>query len=244
MLHCHGLGCSKTTDFANAHLIPQAFAREMQKRSGGVANTTASELWFNRRLPHGPSDNEILCRDCDHFLGRKYDGPAFELINALRAMDLARPTFEVPNVNGDLLCMFVLSILWRCSISKRYEVSNIDLGGYTNSTRAALWGALPLSDLCAYRLMLQRYYPTRRAEAVYSVPIQAGIELGVATWHAYTFPLVGFRFLAILDSGPLPATYDQFILNGSTIWRGSFVDYETTCEAEQARSVLALHGKA
>jgi hypothetical protein len=158
-------------------------------------------------------------------------------------MDLARPTFEVPNIDGDLLCAFVLSVLWRCSISKRYEVSNIDLGGYTNSARAALWGALPLSDLRRLPPLLQRYYPTRRAEAVYSVPIQAGIELDDGAWHAYIFPLAGFRFMAILDPRPLPTTYDQFILNGGTIWRGSFADYETTYEAEQARAVLALHGK-
>src|SRR5215510_4724198 len=119
MLHCHGLGCARI-DLVDAHFIPQAFPREIRQRSG-LANTTASELRFTRRLQHGLFDGEILCCDCDQFLGRAYDKPAFELINALRVMDLARPKFEILNVDCDLLRTFVLSVLWRCSISKKFE---------------------------------------------------------------------------------------------------------------------------
>jgi hypothetical protein len=241
MLHCHGLGCPRT-DLVDAHFIPQAFPREIRRRSG-LANTTASELRFTRRLQHGLSDDEILCGDCDQFLGRAYDKPTFELISALRTMNLTHPRFEIPNVDCDLLCAFVLSVLWRCSISKKFELSNIDLGSYANSVRAALWGALPLSDLRAYRLMLQRYTPRPGVEALYSVPIRAGFEVEGTTWHGYVFPLVGIRFMAIIDPRPLPEQYDQFILNGSIILRGSFADFPQTFEAEQARSVLAFHGQ-
>jgi hypothetical protein len=103
--------------------------------------------------------------------------------------------------------------------------------------RAALWGALPLSHLRAYRLILQRYYPHPGVDEFYSLPIRAGFD----AWHGYILPLVGFRFMAIIDPRPLPAQYDQFILNGSTILRGSIADFPQTFEAEQARSVLAFH---
>src|SRR5271163_978231 len=187
MLHCHGLGCPRT-DLVDAHFIPQAFPSEIRRRSG-PANTTASDLRFTRRLQHGLFDDQILCGDCDQFLDRAYDKPAFELINALRVMDLARPKFEIPNVDCDLLCAFVLAVLWRCSISKKVELSNIDLGGYANPVRAALWVALPLSDLRAYRLMLQRY-PHPGVDEFYSVPIEASSEVEGIGWHGYILPLV------------------------------------------------------
>ena len=242
MSQCHGLGCASTTDLVDAHFIAQAFPRQIRKRSRG-ANTTVSERRFTRSLQHGLFDDDILCGNCDAFLGRKYDEPAFKLINTLRVIDLTRPTFEIPNVDCDLLCAYVLSVLWRCSISKKFEVSNIDLGGYTNPVRAALWGALPLSNLRAYRLLLQRYYPHPGVDELYSLPIRTGFEVEGTVWHGYILPLVGFRFLAIIDPRPLPAQYKPFILNGSSILRGSISDFPQTFEAEQARSVLAFHGK-
>jgi hypothetical protein len=241
MLNCHGLGCTNS-DLVEAHFIPQAFPRRIQKHSR-VQNTTASELRFTRRISHGLFDSEILCDACDQFLGREYDKPAFELINALRAMEFPRPKFEIPNVNCDLLSAFVLAVLWRCSISKMFEVSNINLLGYTNPARMVLWHAMPLSDLRAYRVLSQRYYPRSGIDEFYSLPIPATFQLGDAEWHGYVVPLVGFRFMVLIDPRPLPPQYDPYILNGSAILRGSFVDFPNTYEAGQARSVLDFHGK-
>src|SRR5262249_28236477 len=122
---------------------------------------------------------------------------------------------------------------------------NVDLGGYTNPVRAALWGALPLGDLRAYRLMLQRYYPHPFVDEFHSlpIPIPEGFEVEGTALHGYILSLVGFQFCAIIDPRPLAAQYDHFILNGSTILRGCIVDFAQTFEAELARSVLACHGK-
>jgi hypothetical protein len=114
-LHCNGLGCP-SADLINAHFIPQAFARQIKKSSGG-SNTTASELRFTRGLQHGLYDNAILCADCDGFLGREYDNPAFKLISSLSVTAFSAPTFEIPNVDCDLLCAFILAVLWRCSVA-------------------------------------------------------------------------------------------------------------------------------
>jgi hypothetical protein len=43
---------------------------------------------------------------------------------------------------------------------------------------------------------------------------------------------------------PLDSQYEPYILNGSTVLRGSFIDFPNTYEAHQARSVLAFHDKA
>ena len=200
-LHCHGLGC-RSADLRNAHFIPQAFARQIRKSSGG-SNTTASELRFTRGLQHGLYDNAILCADCDGFLGREYDDPAFKLINSLSVMVFSAPTFEIPNVDCELLCTFVLAVLWRCSVSSRYELSNINLIGYTNPARMVLWHAMPISNLRAYRVLCQRYYSRPGVEALYSLPIPTRFQLEGSEWRGYVLPLVGFRFMIIIDPRPL-----------------------------------------
>jgi hypothetical protein len=234
--HCHGVGC-RSADLIKAHFIPRAFARQIKKSSGG-SNTTASELRFTRSLQHGLYGDAILCADCDGFLGRKYDDPAFNLINSLNVMAFSAPTFEIPNVDCDLLCTFILSVLWRCSISSRYELSNINLIGYTNPARMVLWHAGPISNLRAYRVLCQRYYPRPGVKALYSLPIRAAFQLEGSEWRGYVFPLVGFRFMVIIDPRPLPSQYDPYILNGSDTLRGSFVDFPETYEAGQARALL------
>jgi hypothetical protein len=75
------------------------------------------------------------------------------------------------------------------------------------------------------------------------LPIPAGFDAEGTAWHGYILPLVGFRLLAIIYPRPLPAQYDQFILKGSAILRGSITDFPPTFEAEQARIVLAFHRK-
>jgi len=153
-MHCQGLGCT-SANLINAHFVPQAFPRQIKKSSGGP-NTTASEIRFTRRLQHGLSDKTILCAACDGFLGREYDDPAFELISSLNARAFSVPTFEIPNVDCDLLCTFILAILWRCSISNRFELSNINLIGYANPARMVLWHAIPIGKLRAYRVLGKR----------------------------------------------------------------------------------------
>jgi hypothetical protein len=240
-LHCHGLGCP-SADLINAHFIPQAFARQIKKSSGG-SNTTASELRFTRGLQHGLYDNAILCADCDGFLGREYDEPAFKLISSLTAMAFSAPTFEIPNIDCDLLCTFILAVLWRCSISNRFELSNINLIGYTNPARMVLWHAMPISNLRAYRVLCQRYYSRPGVEALYSLPIPATFEIEGSERRGYVLPLVGFRFMVIIDPRPLPSHYDPYILNGSDTLRGSFVDFPETYEAGQTRALLNFHHK-
>jgi hypothetical protein len=152
--NCRGFGCT-STDLIDAHLVPQSFGRLIRSPKG--PNTLASERRLTRRTQLGIFDSNILCRACDNFLNKRYDEPAFEFVKTFEylpgELDTTRPHFEKPNVDGDMLATFILSVLWRCSISKRFEVSNINLGGFENPAREVLWGVRPLSRLPAYRVM-------------------------------------------------------------------------------------------
>jgi hypothetical protein len=156
-------------------------------------------------------------------------------------MGFSAPTFEIPNVDCDLLCAFILAVLWRCSVSSRYELSNINLLGYKNPARMVLWHAMPISNLRAYRVLCQRYDSRPGVEALYSLPIPARFQLEGSEWRGYVLPLVGFRFMIIIEPRPLPFHYDPYILNGSNTLHGSFVDSSETYEAGQARALLNFH---
>jgi len=125
---CHGFGCGSTSPI-RAHLVPQSFGRLIKSPSG--PNTRISERKYTTKAQHGLFDPRILCGDCDGFLNMKYDDPAFRFISKFEyrpgELDLERSYFEKPSVDCDMLCGFILSVLWRCSISQMFEVSNISL---------------------------------------------------------------------------------------------------------------------
>jgi hypothetical protein len=241
-LHCHGFGCTSTT-LIKAHLVPQAFGRAVKSING--PNTRVSEPVVSRKAQHGLFDPNILCADCDGYLNKNYDDPAAKFINRFELapgeLDLSRSHFEKPNIDGDLLCGFVLSVLWRCSISQLFEASNVTLGPYVNVAREVLWGHRALAAFPAFKLMVQRYHYSPGIDKMYSMPMPVIASVGGRAWHGYVFMLVGFRFMITLDPRPFPPEYDTYLLNGSTTLRGSLIDFRTTHEAQQVRELATLH---
>jgi hypothetical protein len=240
--HCHGFGCTSTT-LIKAHLVPQAFGRAIKSLNG--PNTRVSERVATRKAQHGLFDLNILCADCDGVLNTKYDEPAARFINQFQflpgELDVSRSHFERPNVDGDMLCGFVLSVLWRCSISQLFEVSNVDLGPYVNVAREVLWGVRPLANFPAFKVMVQRYHARPGIDKMYSLPMPVKASVGPREWHGYVFMMLGFRFMIILDPRSLPTEYDAYILNGNDTPRGSLIDFQFTHEAQQAREMAAIH---
>jgi hypothetical protein len=191
--------------------VPQAFGRAVKSIHG--PNTRVSERVVSRKAQHGLFDPNILCADCDGYLNTKYDDPAARFVTRFKfapgELDLSRSHFEKPTVDGDMLCGFVLSVLWRCSISELFEVSNVTLGPYVNIAREILWGHRPLADLPTFKLMVQRYQYTPGIDKMYSVPMPMVASVASREWHGYVFMLLGFRLMIILDPRPFPPEYDS-----------------------------------
>jgi hypothetical protein len=239
--HCNGLGCN-CTYLIRAHLVPQSFGR-MIKSAEGHPNTLMSERIATTKTQHGLFDDNILCGRCDGFLNKKYDEPAYRALRKIKfaAYDFQKTDFAKPGIDGDMVCGFLLSVLWRCSISRLFEVSNVYLGGYSNPVREVLWGARAIDQFTPYKVLVQRYRASGAIEKMYSMPMPVKFLFRREAWSGFVIALVGFRFMMMLDPRPLPAEYNSFILNGSCILRGSFVDFGQTYEAQQARALIELH---
>jgi hypothetical protein len=237
--HCHGFGCGSTS-LIRAHLVAQSFGRLIKSLNG--PNTRISERKYTTKAQHGLFDPRILCAHCDGFLNRKYDDSAFRFISKFEyragEFDLERSHFKKPNVDCDMLCGFILSVLWRCSISKMFEVSNIYLGPYGNPVREILWGHRSIASFNHYKVMVQRYYDRPGVQKMYSLPMPVEFEDVSFRAKGYLFVLTGFRFIVILDPHSLPDKYAPYVLNGNDTLRGSLVDFPTTYEANVARDMV------
>ncbi len=210
-MHCQGLECTATR-LIRAHLTPQSFARLVQGDSGPKF-LVVSPSRYTKRLTHGLFDLAILCEKCDGFLNTQYDDRAFELLKALdlRLSKLPVPPasdayFEHRGANCELICSFVLSILWRYSISRLPDAAHVDLGPYEDRAREVLWGVKSLGDIPEFQVICQRYTPgpvdTRK---IYSSPV----DMRGPDFFSYGFSMIGFHFIAKVDRRPFSRIYSR-----------------------------------
>ena len=169
-----------------------------------------------RPTQHGVYDNNLLCATCDEALG--------DLDNA--ALDVCRrfpdghqiiegDCFVMENVDGDTFAKFILSVLWRASISHRSEFASVSLGPYEGIAGEIIFGARPLGDIPSYQLMVGRYRPGAGFDPNrnYSAPARSRYLNGLNGWG---FSLHGFKIMAKLDKRPLPADLHPAVVNGNT----------------------------
>jgi hypothetical protein len=148
-LHC---GAEKTIE---AHLIPQAFVREV-KRDRGEQHLLIHQ---GRDRPivsnTGVFDRDILCTDCDGVLGR-YEGYAHALLKRLRTIRVPAGTIvPVDPIDGDMMVRFAAGIAWKFAVTQP-DRGQLSLGPYPAIlARVALGGGpIPASiDVAMIRII-------------------------------------------------------------------------------------------
>ena len=120
----------------NAHIIPRSFfelVRGKGKHSVGIV--IDKDTYSTPFLQAGPSDESILGNCCEPKFsewddyGFKILGKKWDTKDAISSSDGTTPmAFELNAVDYDKLSLFVLSVLWRASISSHRFFKNVSLG--------------------------------------------------------------------------------------------------------------------
>jgi len=185
-LVCRGYRCTHT-NLIEAHVVPRGFAKDVR---GAHTHNLLISLEKMSEIQLGIYDADILCASCDGKLGDLDDyavGICFPSEHTIRPDGL----FEMLKVDGDKFATFILSVLWRASITSRREFAKVALGAYEDDARDVIFGAKPLSAMPEYQLLVGRY---RRSPASYTMP--AKMTTALIGWY---LALGGFRILASLD---------------------------------------------
>jgi hypothetical protein len=222
---CRGYQCI-SADLINAHIVPRGFARDIK---GDYPHNFKISLDKAHPTQHGVYDANILCESCDGKLG-KLDNYALGVCRRFprEHVDTRDGGWEMANVHGDQFATFVLSMLWRASITSRVEFRKVSLGLYEDPVCKVIFGITPLSNLAAYQLLLARYEarPNFNPERNYTSPAPLTME-GANGW---AFALHGFRVIAKLNRRPLPPGFELIVVNGNTKLNGPYVNYDSTPE--------------
>jgi len=228
---CRGYRCM-STDLIDAHIVPRGFAREVM---GMYTSNRPISINKVRSTHHGVFDRGILCAGCDTKLGY-LDNYALTVCRRFRRECIIRDDglFELTSVDGDRFATFILSVLWRASVSTRIEVNKVSLGSYEAHAGEIIFDAKPLASLLDYQLLVGRYLRTGKFNPAGSFTYPARMTRGLTGWY---FALNGFRILAKLDPAPLSAEIGPAIINGNDRLIGSFMDYESTTEGQSIHAM-------
>ena len=133
--------CGKESILCNAHILPKSFYRlDLGKRFGDPYNK-------NPIYQNGLKDNNILCSTCDGILG-EYDKEASRIlikeINKHNSEGFKTLyTYEAKEFNYKKLRYFLISLLWRTSISTLPQLAEFNIGKYEDIALKILKGEIP-----------------------------------------------------------------------------------------------------
>ena len=227
---CRGCGLEKK--LVEAHIIPRGFARQIM---GDQKHNLKISMESVGATHHGVYDREILCESCDGTLG-KLDDYALSVCQRFSAEHVVRPDrlFELCDVDGDRFAAFVLSILWRASISSRPEFRKVSLGPFERQSHDVLFDISDLARMGSFELIVGRFTNAPiRPENFYKSPARTKM-LDLNAWH---FALSGFKILAKMDQRRLPRELQPAIVNGNNKLVGQFVNYMSSTEHETFRDM-------
>jgi len=125
--------CGENKKLIKSHIIPEGFFRPLRSGDRGPEIHSQSKDVFPKRAPIGIYDKNILCEECDKYLG-VWDGYAQKLLIQDFSEALAvqrgntKAAYKIDEYDYKQLKLFFLSVLWRASISSQAFYSRIEIG--------------------------------------------------------------------------------------------------------------------
>lgn len=190
-----------------AHIIPKKFYLGIKQDKCLCINSKTGKYIIQQQ---GGYDSNILCGECDNHILGEFDKEGYRILlgdfSKHKCIQL-HPQYKIYQLDnteydyGKLQKFFIL-ILWRASISKLEEWSNINLGGYEKKAFEILKGKREYNEL--FKILI---YKNCFAEDINQEVLIAKGK--TRTYKKYLIQMAGYRIEIIVDSSRLTNKYKQ-----------------------------------
>lgn len=206
--------CGQEKKLIDAHIIPKNFYLERKKDRYLCINSKTCKYTIQQK---GGYDSNILCGDCDNHILGEFDKEGYRILFS----DFSKYKYEylhpqriyqLDNSCYDYrkLRKFFISILWRASISKLEEWSNINLGGYEKKALEILKDVKEHEKL--FKILIYKNCYTEDINQ--DVLIAKG---KTSKYKKYVIQMAGYRIEVMVDSGRISnqykLRYEKYFLN-------------------------------
>jgi hypothetical protein len=236
--------CNQFKELVKAHSIPRKFFESIR----GTGNYSVL-INANKPLKQaatycqaGAHDHTILCEDCE----RKFSGLDTYGWQILGKPDLSQPWHGQDGTllghkiacDTDKIRRFILSVLWRASVSGIPFYENVDLGPYESKVNTRIFDATPLRPdefpMVAVRV------DTRALGAFSGVLFEPFRRRN----HHVLFLPGGLRFMVITGQGSFPGIFQSHLINDPKQFRLVYCPKEFMIERDYVPTMIAKLRKA
>lgn len=164
--------CERNVALINAHIIPKCIFSAVKQGNQHAVILKPGNSKFTETTQSGFSDRKILCKDCDGKIGslddyaNKIFGKKPDESTIIIDLNGGRLGYHLPFIELDKIKRFMLSILYRASISSVDFFSNISLGPYEEKIKNILNSNDPLPE-DDWEIVVIRYNDAPFHEVIY-----------------------------------------------------------------------------
>lgn len=161
-------GCGESNELVKCHLIPESFTRSTDDGSGAPVEITDAPGIFPKRRPIGHYDPNLLCETCEVSLGA-VDTYGFKILGQ-KQKDYEQHNksgkllyYTLNNVDTNLLRRFLVSVLWRFSVSNIPFANMVSIGPHEALAKEICFGRGSRKTEEQFTFMLSKFKPSKKS---------------------------------------------------------------------------------
>lgn len=202
--------CETNRAHVKAHIIPHSFFAEHLSEGEIPRVLSTSERHYPRKSPVGEYDTEILCESCEQQFSA-FDSYGYKFFHENNGRQTIYEGTEgeayiYRDVDYRLLKLFLISVLWRASVSKRDFYAGVSLGAYEERALFLIKQASPGKG-CDFPMLFQKFDYQEKL-----IPILCPTRMSLDGINGYQLILNGFSVWIKVDSRLVPKELREVVL--------------------------------
>lgn len=195
--------CGEDKRLIRAHIFPDWAYRNLKQDNHLIQLTSVLN---SRKIQSGYWDSNILCRECDGDVIGKYDTYAAQffdqdfspmLTTFTEASGREAKVYQVNNFDYPKLFIFIVSLIWRASITDNPIFAKVNLGRYEYLAKEMILAGIPMyEDLFEVTIFVAEP-PVSGQKFEKSILHPLSARFGGA--NCYRFVFAGFDFVLKVD---------------------------------------------
>jgi hypothetical protein len=131
--------CLEEKSLVESHIFPRSYFKSLKHDGGQLINIVADEDTKPRKLNTDPKQH-LLCKKCERFFSESYEEYGTRLFKKNDSVSENDKSVTYHNFDYRTFYLYLISILWRTSVSKLEQFAAVKLDeGFNELLRQSLW---------------------------------------------------------------------------------------------------------